>query len=81
MIITSLKLTNSFPVGTIKRRRKKAKWDKTKIRVRNSVKMKVGEINENIRERKIRRMRKDLVSCSAHIASILFIYRFFLGQG
>ena len=52
------KLTKSFPFGTLTKRRKKAKWDKTKIGVVNSVTMKVGEIDEKIREGKIRRMSK-----------------------
>ena len=37
-------------VGKIKNRRKEAKRDKTKIKVGNYVTVKVGEINENIRE-------------------------------
>ena len=58
LLITPPKLTKSFHFGTLTERRNKAKRDKTKIGVVNSVKMKVGEIDEKIREGKIRRMSK-----------------------
>ena len=70
--------TKSFPVCTITKRRNKAKRDKTKIRVATSVTVKVGEIDENIREGNIRRIRKDLVGCLAHIASVLVLYHCWL---
>ena len=57
-LITPPKLTESFPFGTLTKRRKKAKRYKTKIRVGNSVTMKVGEIYEKIRDGKSRRMSK-----------------------
>ena len=41
---------NRFPVGKIMKRRKEAKRDKTKIGVGTSVTVKVGEIDEKIRE-------------------------------
>ena len=46
---------------TITKMRKEENRDKIKIGVGNSVTLKVGEIEENIREGKIRSMRKDLV--------------------
>ena len=50
----------------------------TKIGLGTSVTLKVGEIDENIREGKSRRMRKDLVRFYylAHIASVLVLYIF-----
>ena len=53
--------TKSLPVRTITKRRKEEKWDKTKIGVGTSVTVKVGEIDEKIREGESRRMRKELV--------------------
>ena len=50
LLITPPKLTKSFHFGTLTKRRKKANQDKTKIGVGNSVTMKVGEIDEKIRE-------------------------------
>ena len=60
------------------KKRKEAKRDKTKIRVGTSVTVKVGEIDEMIREVKIRSMRKELVGVYylAHIASVLVLYHF-----
>ena len=45
------------------KRRKESKRYKTKIGVRTSVTVKVVDINEKIREGKIRSMMKDLVGC------------------
>ena len=58
--------------------RKETNQDKAKIGVGASVTVKVGEINENIREGKIRRMRKELVGLCylAHIASVLVLSQF-----
>ena len=60
------------------KRRKEVNQDRTKIGVGDSITVKVGEINEKIREGKIRSMRKDLVGLYylAHIAFILVIYHF-----
>ena len=58
LLITPPKLTKSFTFGTLTKRRKKAKRDKTKIGVVNSVTMKVGEIYEKIGEEKSRRLSK-----------------------
>ena len=60
------------------KRRKEVNQDRTKIGVGASITVKVGEINEKIREGKIRSMRKDLVGLYylAHIAFILVIYHF-----
>ena len=57
---------------------KEENWDKKNIGVVTSVKVKVVEIDENIKDGKIRRMRKDLVGLYylAHIASILVLSRF-----
>ena len=57
---------------------KEAKWDKTKIWLGGSVTVKVGEINENIREGKSRSIRKDLVVLVylSRIASVLVLSRF-----
>ena len=43
-------MTKSFPAGTINKRGREAKRDKTKIEVGNSVTVKVRETDENIRE-------------------------------
>ena len=48
-------------LGTITKRRKEAKRDKMKIGVGDYVTVRVGEINEKIREGKSRMMRKELV--------------------
>ena len=42
------------------KRRKEENWDRTKIGVGNSVTVKVGDIGGNIREGKMRRMRKEM---------------------
>ena len=65
--------TKSFPVGQIIKRRKEENRDKTRIVVGTSVSVKVKEINEKIREGKIRSMRKELVGLYylAHINSVL----------
>ena len=52
----------SFPVGTIMRRRNDENWYKTKIGVGTSVTVNVRERYEKIREVKIIRMIKELVS-------------------
>ena len=46
--------------------------------VGNSVTVKVGDINDNIREEKSIRMRKDLVGLYylAHVAFVLVLYQF-----
>ena len=57
--------------------RKEAKRDKTKIGVGTSVTVKVGEIDEKIREVKSRRIRKELVGLYlTHISSVLIISHF-----
>ena len=68
----------SFLFDTITKRIKEAKGNKTKIGVGNSVTVKVRDIDEKIREGKIRRMRKELVGFYylAHIASVLLFYNF-----
>ena len=76
LITTTPKSTNSFPIGTITKRRKKANLDKTNIGVGTSFTVKVGDINKNIREGGSRRMMKDMVGCLAHIASVLVLYKF-----
>ena len=55
------KSTISVPVGIIEKRSREEKRDKAKIGVGTSVTVKVGEIDEKIREGKSRRMRKELV--------------------
>ena len=72
------KSTNSFYVVIITKRRKEANRDKTKIRVGTSGTVKVGEIDEKIREGESRSMRKDLVGLYylAHTAYVLIISRF-----
>ena len=72
------KSTRSFPVGTITKRRKEAKWDRRKIGIGTSVTVKVGEIDEKIREGKSRRMRKELVGLCylAHINYFLVLSHF-----
>ena len=72
------KSTEIFPVGTIMKRRKEAKRDKTDIRVGTSIKVKVGEIDEKIREGQSRRMRKELVGLYylANIDSVLILSHF-----
>ena len=52
--------------------------DKTKIGVETSVIVKVGDINENIRDGKIIRTRKELVGLYylSHIASAIVLSHF-----
>ena len=54
-------VNQEFPVGTIRKRKKDAKRDRMKVRVESSVTVKVGEIDEKIREGESRRMRKEMV--------------------
>ena len=61
LIYPTPKLPRSFLVGTTTKRRKETNHEKTKIGVETSVTVKVGEIDENIGDRKSIRMRKDLV--------------------
>ena len=63
-------------MGTIAKKKNKAKRDKTKIGVGTPVIVKVGEIDEKIREGKRRRMRKYMVDCLSHIASVLLFSHF-----
>ena len=56
-----LKLTKILHVGTMTKKRKEENQDKTRIGVGSSVTVKVGEIDEKIREGKIIRKRKDMV--------------------
>ena len=73
-----LKSTKSFPDATITKRTTESRKDKTKIGVGTYVTVKVGEIDEKIREGKSRRMRKDLVGLYylSRISSVLVISRF-----
>ena len=57
------KPTNSLLVEKITKKRKEAKWDKTKIGVGNFVTVKAEDIDENIREGITRITRKELVAC------------------
>ena len=52
------------------------KRDKTNIRVGTSVTVKVGDIDEKIRDGKSRRTRKELVGCLAHITYVLDLSQF-----
>ena len=72
------KPTRSFPVGKTTKSRKEAKRDKTNTRVGTSVTVKVGEIDEKIREGESRRARKELVGLYylSHIASALVLSHF-----
>ena len=72
------KSTKSFPVVTIMKRRKETKREKTNIGVGTSNTVKVGNIDEKIREGQSRGMRKDLVGLYylAHIASFLVLSQF-----
>ena len=57
---------------------KEAKWDKTRIGVGTSVIVKAGETDEKIRERKTRRIRKELFGLYylAPITSFLIVSDF-----
>ena len=68
----------SFHDDTITKRRKEEKQDKTKIGVGTSLTVKVGDIDDKIREGKSRRMRKDMVGLYylAHIVSVLVLSQF-----
>ena len=68
----------SFHADTITKRRKEEKQDKTKIGVGTSLTVKVGDIDDKIREGKSRRMRKDMVGLYylAHIVSVLVLSQF-----
>ena len=72
------KSTKSFPVGTILTRRKEENWNRIKIEVGTSVTVKVGEINEKIREGKSRSMRKKMFGLYylAHIDFVLVLSHF-----
>ena len=52
--------TKSIPVCSIMKRRKKIQRDRLKIGVGTSVTLKVGKIDEKIREGESRSMRKEL---------------------
>ena len=68
----------SVPACNIKiaNMRKTAKPYKTKIEVGTSVTVKVGEIDEKMKDGKSRRVRKDMVGCLAHISSVLVFSHF-----
>ena len=76
MLTNHPKSTRSLPIGTITKRRKKVKKDKTKIGVGTSVTVKIGGIDEKIGEVESIRMRKYLVGYLAQIYSFLLLSNF-----
>ena len=76
MLTNHPKSTRRLPIGTITKRRKKVKKDKTKIGVGTSVTVKIGEIDEKIGEVESIRMRKYLVGYLAQIYSFLLLSNF-----
>ena len=67
--------TGAHPLGKIAKNKNEAKRDKTKIRVGNFMMVKVGDIDDKIRERKNRRMKKDQASdlkllCNSHLFAV-----------
>ena len=72
------KSTKSFFVVKNTKRRKEENWYKKKVRVGNSATVKVRDINEKIREGKIRNMMKEMVVLYylSHIASVLILFLF-----
>ena len=60
-MISTPKSIKSFPVGVITKKRKETKQEKAKIELGTSVTVKVGVINEKVREVKFITTRKDLV--------------------
>ena len=60
---------------------KEKKWIKMKIGVRSAVKAKVGEMEENTRERRSIRMRKEVVACvQAVVGKNRLLFQFKDGQ-
>ena len=68
----------AFPLGTNKKKKNEVKRDKTKIRVGDFVTVKIRDIDEKIKEGKIRRMRKDQASalqlhCNSHLFAVVIL--------